>query len=288
MKPMVMDDYGGPEVLELRELADPVAGDGQVLVHIHAASVNPVDWKLREGQRRDAIEIPLPHILGLDFSGVVAALGAGVTGLAVGDEVFGGVGQGDEGSYAEATAGDAGQVAAKPESLSHVEAASLALVGLTALYSLEDTAGLKSGELVLIQGGAGGVGGIAVQVAKYLGATVYATTSARNRDYVAAAQTRGESSWQIMLVEILPNARGPLIVDACVRTGYTIITIGVLDFLGLGLPPPDPDWGGMVKDTTAMMIIWPHMSLLPCVAISSLVIGFNLLADGLREISMRD
>ena len=110
----------------------------------------------------------------------------------------------------------------------------------------------------------------------------------RTREYVDAAKTRGERPLYIMLVEILPNARGPLIVDACLRMGYTTITIGVLGFLGLGLPPPDPDWGGMVKDTTAMMVVWPHMSLFPCIAISSLVIGFNLLADGLREISMRD
>ncbi len=110
----------------------------------------------------------------------------------------------------------------------------------------------------------------------------------RTNEYVDAAKIRGESPLYIMVVELLPNARGPLIVDACVRTGYTIITIGGLGFLGLGLPPPDPDWGGMVKDTTAMLVVWPHMSILPCVAISSLVIGFNLLADGLREISMRD
>jgi len=110
----------------------------------------------------------------------------------------------------------------------------------------------------------------------------------RNRDYVAAAQIRGESAWRIMLVEILPNARGPLIVDACLRLGYVIITIGVLGFLGLGLPPPDPDWGGMINETRAMAIAFPHMSLFPCIAISSLVLGFNLLADGLREISLRD
>ena len=110
----------------------------------------------------------------------------------------------------------------------------------------------------------------------------------RNRDYVAAAQTRGESSWQIMLVEILPNARGPLIVDACLRLGYVIITIGVLGFLGLGLPPPDPDWGGMINETRQMALAFPHMSVYPCVAISSLILGFNLLADGLREISLRD
>ena len=110
----------------------------------------------------------------------------------------------------------------------------------------------------------------------------------RNRDYVAAAQTRGESAWRIMLVEILPNARGPLIVDACLRLGYVIITIGVLGFLGLGLPPPDPDWGGMINEARAIALAFPHMTVFPCIAISSLILGFNLLADGLREISLRD
>jgi len=110
----------------------------------------------------------------------------------------------------------------------------------------------------------------------------------RNRDYVAAARIRGESAWYIMLVEILPNARGPLIVDACLRAGYVIITIGVLGFLGLGLPPPDPDWGGMVNETRQMAMAFPHMTLFPCIAISSLVLGFNLLADGLRETALKD
>ncbi|MGF1609109.1 MAG: ABC transporter permease [Kiloniellales bacterium] len=110
----------------------------------------------------------------------------------------------------------------------------------------------------------------------------------RNREYVFAAETRGESPWRIMLVEILPNARGPLIVDSCLRLGYVIITIGVLGFLGLGLPPPDPDWGGMINETRQMAMTFPHMAVFPCIAISSLVLGFNLLADGLREISLRD
>jgi len=114
------------------------------------------------------------------------------------------------------------------------------------------------------------------------------TLDLRNRDYVAAAQTRGESTWHILLFEILPNARGPLIVDACLRLGYVIITIGVLGFLGLGLPPPDPDWGGMINETRSMALVFPHMTLVPCIAISSLILGFNLLADGLREISLRD
>lgn len=114
------------------------------------------------------------------------------------------------------------------------------------------------------------------------------TLELREREYVAAAKMRGETALYIMLVEILPNARGPLIVDACLRLGYTTIAIGVLGFLGLGLPPPDPDWGGMVKDTYAMMSVFPHMSLFPAAAITSLVVGFSLLADGMREISIRD
>lgn len=109
------------------------------------------------------------------------------------------------------------------------------------------------------------------------------TLDVKNRDYVAAARMRGESTLWIMVVEILPNVRGPLIVDFFLRLGYTIIAIGVLGFLGLGLPPPDPDWGGMVKEAYGMIFVWPHMTLIPAFAISSIVIGANFLANGLRE-----
>ncbi|HEV7254738.1 MAG TPA: ABC transporter permease [Mesorhizobium sp.] len=105
----------------------------------------------------------------------------------------------------------------------------------------------------------------------------------REQEYVAAAKLRGESTPYIMLVELLPNCRSMLIVDACLRIGYTIITIGILGFLGLGLPPPNPDWGGMVKEGTTVINVWPLMSVAPSIAIVSLVLGFNLLADGLRE-----
>ncbi len=114
------------------------------------------------------------------------------------------------------------------------------------------------------------------------------TLDVRSSEYVFAAQTRGESSLYIMLVEILPNVRGPLIVDFCLRMGYTTISIGVLGFLGLGLPPPHPDWGGMINAGRSLAYIAPHAVLIPAISLSSFVLGLNLLADGLREISARD
>ncbi len=110
----------------------------------------------------------------------------------------------------------------------------------------------------------------------------------KTRDYIAAAEVRGESPLYIMLVELLPNARGPLIVDACLRLGYVIITIALLGFLSLGLPPPDPDWGKMISDGRQWGYNGLNMMLWPALAISSLVLGLNLLADGLREVSLRD
>jgi len=106
----------------------------------------------------------------------------------------------------------------------------------------------------------------------------------KQQEYIAAAKLRGENALYIMVVELLPNCRGMLIVDACLRIGYTIITIGILGFLGLGLQTPNPDWGGMVKESTTVLNVWPLMSLFPAFAIVSLVLGFNLLADGLREL----
>ncbi len=110
----------------------------------------------------------------------------------------------------------------------------------------------------------------------------------KTRDYVAAAQTRGEGSWYIMLWEILPNARGPLIVDFCLRIGYTTILLGTLGFFGLGLPPESPDWGSTINDGRKLLSIYPHPALPPALALLSLVLGLNLLADGLREESLKD
>ncbi|MGD1884157.1 MAG: ABC transporter permease [Paracoccaceae bacterium] len=110
----------------------------------------------------------------------------------------------------------------------------------------------------------------------------------KTRDYVAAAQTRGEGPWYIMLWEILPNARGPLIVDFCLRIGYTTILLGTLGFFGLGLPPESPDWGTTINDGRRLLSIYPHAALVPALALLTLVLGLNLLADGLREESLKD
>ena len=114
------------------------------------------------------------------------------------------------------------------------------------------------------------------------------TLDIKTRDYVAAAQTRGEGSWYIMFWEILPNARGPLIVDFCLRIGYTTILLGTLGFFGLGLPPESPDWGTTINEGRKLLSIYPHPALPPAFALLSLVLGLNLLADGLREESLKD
>jgi len=182
MKAAFFMKNGGPEVMQYGDVPDPVVGPGQILADIHAASVNGADWKVRSGAYRPITQFP--YIMGRDFSGVVSAVGAGVTDLKVGDAVFGVVEQVDDGCYAEKVAIKASIVAKKPDSLSHVEAASLALIGLTALVSVEDTLKLKKGETILVQGGAGGVAGFGLQVAKHIGARVITTASATNHDYL--------------------------------------------------------------------------------------------------------
>jgi len=114
------------------------------------------------------------------------------------------------------------------------------------------------------------------------------TMDIKTREYIAAAQTRGERPWYIMLWEILPNARGPLIVDTCLRIGYTTILLGTLGFFGLGVAPDSPDWGSTIDDGRKTLSMFPHSAVVPALALMSLVLGLNLLADGLREESLKD
>jgi NADPH:quinone reductase-like Zn-dependent oxidoreductase len=182
MKAAYFMRHGGPEVLTYGDVPDPVAGPGEVVVDVHAASVNGADWKVRAGAYHPVAHFP--YIPGRDFSGVVAALGPGVDDIGVDDAVFGVCDAGQEAAYAEKIAIKAALVAKKPDTLGHVEAAALALIGLTALVAVEDTLKLKAGETILIQGGAGGVAGFAIQLAKHIGAHVISTASKANLDYV--------------------------------------------------------------------------------------------------------
>jgi NADPH:quinone reductase-like Zn-dependent oxidoreductase len=182
MKAMLLIGHGGPEMLRYGDAPDPIPALGEIVVDVHAASVNAADYKVRLGERNDNIRFP--HILGRDFSGVVAQTGGGVADFAVGDPVFGVLDAGNEGAYAEKVSIRAAIAARKPDHLSHLQAAALALVGITAIWAIEDTAQLRAGETILIQGGAGGVAGFAIQLAKYLRATVVTTTSSTNVDYV--------------------------------------------------------------------------------------------------------
>ena len=182
MKAAYFKQHGSPEVIRHGEVPDPVAGPGEIVVDVHAASVNGADCKVLEGRYSQVAEFP--YVLGRDFSGVVAALGDGVDEFAPGDPVFAVCAVGQEGAHAEKIAMEAALVARKPAGLTHVEAAALALIGLTAVVSIEDTLALRPGETILIQGGAGGVAGFGIQLAKHIGAHVIATCSARNVDYV--------------------------------------------------------------------------------------------------------
>jgi NADPH:quinone reductase-like Zn-dependent oxidoreductase len=184
MKAVLLTAHGGPEMLRYGDAPDPHAGPGEVVVDIHAASVNAADVKVRIGKGAPYHRDRFPYILGRDFSGVISAVGPGEVDLSVGDAVFGVTDQGIEGAYAEKIAIKAALLARKPARLAHAEAAALSLISITALWALEDTAHLKAGETILIQGGAGGVAGFAVQLAKHLGANVVATASAINHPYV--------------------------------------------------------------------------------------------------------
>ena len=178
MKACFFRAFGGPEVLEYGDLPDPAPGASDVLVEIHAASVNAADWKMRRGHYGPQ---PFPHVPGRDFSGVVLKSAGD---FRPGDAVFGVCLVPQEGAYAEKIAIAEALVGRKPGKLTHVQCAAIGLTGLTALVSIEDTLKLKKGETILVQGGAGGVAGFAIALAKHLGARVITTASAANHDYV--------------------------------------------------------------------------------------------------------
>lgn len=188
MKAMVLDSFGGPEVLHLAEIEKPVATPGNVVVQIAYASVNPADWKSREGWLARYFDYTFPFVVGFDAAGVVAEVGEGVTGLAVGDRVVtpGNQGIGERGSYAEYVRAAAERVIRLPDTIGFREAATLPTAGMTAWEATLDVGQAGAGKTVVVNGGAGGTGSFAIQLARMAGARVATTCSPRNFDYVTA------------------------------------------------------------------------------------------------------
>ncbi|RSL31703.1 NADP-dependent oxidoreductase [Salibacterium salarium] len=184
MKAVVIDQYGGQDELKEREVNQPSISDDQVLVEIHATSINPIDWKVRAGYLQEILSFDFPVTLGWDAAGVVVKTGKDVTEYKVGDAVFARPATTREGTYAEYVAVDEHLLAAIPEGMSYEEAASIPLAGLTAWQCLVDYADIKKDDNVLIHGGAGGVGMFAIQIAKHYGAYVATTASEENDEFL--------------------------------------------------------------------------------------------------------
>jgi NADPH:quinone reductase-like Zn-dependent oxidoreductase len=189
MKSAQIKKYGTSEVIEINQsTSEPTVSSGKALVIIKAAGVNPVDWKIREGYMKQMIPLQFPSTLGIDFSGVIKEVGEGVSAsdLKQGDELYGqaGVTNGGSGAFAELALANENSIAHKPSHLSHAEAAALPLVGVSAWQALVENIGLSKDQKILIHGGSGGIGSIAIQLAKYLGAYVATTVSANDKQFV--------------------------------------------------------------------------------------------------------
>lgn len=188
MKSAQIKRYGGSEVVEINQNTpapnDPSAG--KVLVRIKAAGVNPVDWKIREGYMQQMMPLQFPSTLGIDFSGVIERIGEGVSGLKQDDEVYGDAAiiKGGSGAFAEMALANADSIAHEPKTLSHMEAAGLPTAGVSAWQALVETFGLSKNQKILIHGGAGGIGSIAIQLAKHLGSYVATTVSTNDKEFV--------------------------------------------------------------------------------------------------------
>ena len=184
MRALVAQRYGGPDALALVERDEPAVGADDVLIAVRAASLNPLDFKIRDGKVKLVLRVPLPIALGCDVAGVVERVGANVTRFSAGDEVYARLEKDRMGGLADKVAAHERVVATKPAKASFEEAAAIPLAGLTALQALREAAQLERGQHVLIHAGAGGVGSLAIQIAKQLGLEVTTTTSTKNVDFV--------------------------------------------------------------------------------------------------------
>ena len=261
MKAVYFEQHGGPEVLKYGDLPDSVARAGEVVVDIFAASINAADWKVRSGQSAPVAKFP--HILGRDFSGTVAALGEGVIDLRVGDKVFGVCDVGQEGAYAEKLAMKAAIIARAPAGWSHADGAALALAGLTTVIALEDCMQLKRGETILIQGGAGGVAGFAIQLAKYLGARVITTASAANHEYVKGLGADEVIDYNAVdFTQVVSGCDAVFDTvggDVTQRSFAVLKTGGRAAFITAGPQPPTPSRGDVISLRPNVKRDRPHL-----------------------------
>jgi NADPH:quinone reductase-like Zn-dependent oxidoreductase len=184
MRALRIDAHGGAEVMRLVDAPMPQPGAGEVLVKVSAASINPIDWKMRNGEMRPVFPFPLPRILGRDFAGTVAGVGEGVTDLEPGTRVFGAGNPTRDGTHAEYVVAPRALMARTPAALTDVQAATIPVAGVSALIPLVEVANVQAGQRVLIHAGAGGVGTFAVQIARHMGAEALATAGSRNIAYV--------------------------------------------------------------------------------------------------------
>lgn len=236
MRAIVYDRYGPPEVLEVRELPSPVPAAGEVLVRVRAAALNPKDSLIRKGKFRAVTRARFPRLLGYDVAGVVGAVGEHVTRFRVGDDVFGMKQAWAGGTIAEEVCMLGDELALKPPKLSFEDAAALPLAGLTALQALRDEGRLKPGQKVLINGGSGGVGVFAIQIARALGAHVTTTSSARNLelcrslgahetwDYAAKNGLEPGAGWDVFF-DVFGNRRFSRVRAALSPTGTYVSTV---------------------------------------------------------------
>lgn len=183
MKAAIIEQYGGPEVIKIAEVPKPVPKEGEVLIKVFAASVNPVDWKIRKGNLKMMLSKKFPKILGIEVSGTIEEMGPNTKGYTIGQRVFAGMSYEGKG-YAQYTIAEIGRVIAIPDSISYEEASTMAVAGMTAIQGLRNKGRIKPGMDVIINGASGGVGTYALQIAKVMGAKVTAVCSAKNFDLV--------------------------------------------------------------------------------------------------------
>ncbi len=245
MRAVRFHDYLGLDGVRVETAPRPVAGPAEILIEVHAAGVNPFDWYAVEGYVNDYVQFSLPAILGRDFSGIVAAIGAGVTAFAIGDAVYGHADASADGSFADYVAVPADRAVMKPDSLSHIDAASLPNVLMAAwdgLFSADTGMNLQSGQTVLINGAAGGIGTVAVQLARWRGARVIGTASPGNHPLLyelgaAAAYDYHSADWDETAGKVdavLDTADGSTAERLCalIRPGGSYVSLR-------GMPSPE-------------------------------------------------